>query len=331
MNFILPTLLLLGGFLILVKGADFFVDGASSIAKHFKVSSLVIGLTVVAFGTSLPEAAVSISSAIKGSGDISFGNVIGSNIFNLLLILGISSIIIPQVVHKDLIKRDLPVAIFSVLLLIPMYYLLGTQNVITRLEGLLLTILVISFVVMLIKKPNTEIKLDEEKEIEMKYPIKKAIIITIIGAIGIALGGILVTNGAKEIALLLGMSELLVGLTIISIGTSLPELVTSIVAASKKESDIAIGNIVGSNIFNVLFILGFSALITPISFNQTAIFDIIFVSIATIIVYLFALRRKQITRLHGIILLVLYFGYMFFIINRDLSQANVISLFRNYM
>jgi cation:H+ antiporter len=331
MNFILPTLLLLGGFLILVKGADFFVDGASSIAKHFKVSSLVIGLTVVAFGTSLPEAAVSISSAIKGSGDISFGNVIGSNIFNLLLILGISSIIIPQVVHKDLIKRDLPVAIFSVLLLIPMYYLLGTQNVITRLEGLLLTILVISFVVMLIKKPNTEIKLDEEKEIEMKYPIKKAIIITIIGAIGIALGGILVTNGAKEIALLLGMSELLVGLTIISIGTSLPELVTSIVAASKKESDIAIGNIVGSNIFNVLFILGFSALITPISFNQTAIFDIIFVSIVTIIVYLFALRRKQITRLHGIILLVLYFGYMFFIINRDLSQANVISLFRNYM
>ncbi|WP_051615770.1 calcium/sodium antiporter [Haploplasma modicum] len=331
MNFILPTLLLLGGFLILVKGADFFVDGASSIAKHFKVSSLVIGLTVVAFGTSLPEAAVSISSAIKGSGDISFGNVIGSNIFNLLLILGISSIIIPQVVHKDLIKRDLPVAIFSVLLLIPMYYLLGTQNVITRLEGLLLTILVISFVVMLIKKPNTEIKLDEKKEIEMTYPIKKAIIITIIGAIGIALGGILVTNGAKEIALLLGMSELLVGLTIISIGTSLPELVTSIVAASKKESDIAIGNIIGSNIFNVLFILGFSALITPISFNQTAIFDIIFVSIATIIVYLFALRRKQITRLHGIILLVLYFGYMFFIINRDLSQANVISLFINYM
>lgn len=326
MNFIIPIILLIGGFLILIKGADLFVDGASSIAKHFKVSSLVIGLTVVAFGTSLPEAAVSISSAIQGVGDISFGNVIGSNIFNLLLILGISAIIIPQAVHKDLIKRDLPVAIFSVILLIPMYYLIGTQNVITRLEGLLLFILVISFVIILIKKPNTDIKLDEEIEITIKYPLKKAIIITLIGVTGIAVGGILVTNGAKEIALLLGMSEWLVGLTIISIGTSLPELVTSIVAASKKESDIAIGNIIGSNIFNILFILGFSALVTPINFNQSAIFDIIFVGIITILVYIFALRRKEINRAHGIILLLLYVFYMFFIINRDQGSANTLAL-----
>jgi cation:H+ antiporter len=315
MDFILPFMMLFIGFLVLVKGADYFVDGASSIAKYFKVSGLIIGLTVVAFGTSLPEAAVSISSALQGVDDVSFGNVIGSNIFNLLLILGISSLIVPQVVHHDLIKRDLPIAISAVFILIPMYYFIGNGHIITRFEGAFLSLLIIGFVFFLIKDSNKTVS--AEKEVTIKFTFKKAIVITLIGLIGIVFGGILVTEGAKSIALLLGMSEWLVGLTIVSIGTSLPELVTSIVASMKKESDIAIGNIIGSNIFNIFFILGFSALVTPISFNQTAIFDIIFITVSTIIVFIFASRKNQITRRHGMILLGLYLAYMVYIISRD--------------
>lgn len=322
MDYVLPLIMLIFGFYVLVKGADFFVDGASSIAKYFKVSSLVIGLTVVAFGTSMPEAAVSISSAIQGVDDVSFGNIIGSNAFNLLLILGLSALVIPQVVHGDLIKRDFPIAILAVALLIPMYFFIGEGNVITRFEGAVLFILVIGFVYLLVKKPlaNTE----PEKEIEMKYTFKKAIIITFVGLAGIVIGGILVTNGAKDIAILFGMSEWLVGLTIVSIGTSLPELVTSVVASMKNESDIAIGNIVGSNIFNILFILGFSAIVTPISFNSTALFDVLFVTAATILVLFMAFRKKQINRVHGFILLFLYAGYMIYIILRDQSSTTLL-------
>ena len=264
----LAVILLLVGFVLLVKGADFFVDGASNIARYLKISSLIIGLTVVAFGTSLPEAAVSISGVIQGIDDVSFGNIIGSNIFNLLLILGVSALILPVVVNEEILKRDLPISILAAIIIIPMYYFLheNGSSALVRFEGLILILLLAGFMFLMFKSANKtrndiinsstlqDSNKSKPKEIEAPTMSKsKSIVLVLIGLIGIVAGGIMVTNGAKEIALFFGMSEWLVGLTIVSVGTSLPELVTSITAAMKKENDIAVGNVVGSNIFNLLF------------------------------------------------------------------------------
>jgi cation:H+ antiporter len=318
MDFIIPFLFLVFGFVLLVKGADLFVDGASSIAKFFKVSSLVIGLTVVAFGTSLPEAAVSISASIAGVDDVSLGNIVGSNIFNILFILGLSAVIVPQVVHGDLLSRDFLFSILSAVILIPFYYFIGIDHVVTRLEGIFLLVLFALFLYAVFKN-SKQVELLEVEDIKLKYPINKALIITLLGLIGIVAGGVLVTNAARDIALKLGMSEWLVGLTIVSIGTSLPELVTSVVAAFKKESEIAIGNIVGSNIFNILFILGFSATISPINVNVTALFDVVFLLVISVVTYIFALSSRKISRIEGLFMLLAYLGYMTYIIMRDLN------------
>lgn len=318
MDYIIPFLLLVFGFVLLVKGADLFVDGASSIAKFFKVSSLVIGLTVVAFGTSLPEAAVSISASIAGVDDVSLGNIVGSNIFNILFILGLSAVIVPQVVHGDLLSRDFLFSILSAVILIPFYYFIGINHVVTRLEGIFLLILFALFLFAVFKN-SKQVELLEVEDIKPKYPINKALIITLLGLIGIVAGGVLVTNAARDIALKLGMSEWLVGLTIVSIGTSLPELVTSVVAAFKKESEIAIGNVVGSNIFNILFILGFSATISPINVNVTALFDVVFLLVISVVTYIFALSSRKISRFEGLFMFLAYLGYMAYIIMRDLN------------
>ena len=318
MDFIIPFLFLVFGFVLLVKGADLFVDGASSIAKFFKVSSLVIGLTVVAFGTSLPEAAVSISASIAGVDDVSLGNIVGSNIFNILFILGLSAVIVPQVVHGDLLSRDFLFSILSAVILIPFYYFIGIDHVVTRLEGIFLLVLFALFLYAVFKN-SKQVELLEVEDIKLKYPINKALIITLLGLIGIVAGGVLVTNAARDIALKLGMSEWLVGLTIVSIGTSLPELVTSVVAAFKKESEIAIGNIVGSNIFNILFILGFSATISPINVNVTALFDVVFLLVISVVTYIFALSSRKISRIEGLFMFLAYLGYMTYIIMRDLN------------
>lgn len=328
MDLLIPFLVLVFGFIVLVKGADLFVDGASSIARFFKVSPLIIGLTVVAFGTSLPEAAVSITSAIKGVDDVAFGNVVGSNIFNMLPILGISAMVFPLTVNKDLLKRDFPIALLTVLILIPMFFFGGSGNQITRIEGLIIVLFFIAFLYILFdhakKNPHGEELLLGALETTEVQPeainVKKNTIITLIGMVGIAGGGLMVTEGAKEIAISLGMSEWLVGLTIVSLGTSLPELVTSIVASMKKQNEIAIGNIVGSNIFNVLFILGATAVISGVSINPQALFDLVFVVVVTIVVFLFAYTSKKITRLEGLLLILMYIGYFTYILLRDLGK-----------
>ena len=331
----LAVILLLVGFVLLVKGADFFVDGASNIARYLKISSLIIGLTVVAFGTSLPEAAVSISGVIQGIDDVSFGNIIGSNIFNLLLILGVSALILPVVVNEEILKRDLPISILAAIIIIPMYYFLheNGSNALVRFEGLILILLLAGFMFLMFKSANKtrndiinsstlqDSNKSNPKEIEAPTMSKsKSIVLVLIGLIGIVAGGIMVTNGAKEIALFFGMSEWLVGLTIVSVGTSLPELVTSITAAMKKENDIAVGNVVGSNIFNLLFILGFSSLVSPVKINSTAIFDLIFLVVISIIVLIFAFRERKLGRVEGGFLTLMYLGYLVYIIIREIPS-----------
>lgn len=331
----LAVILLLVGFVLLVKGADFFVDGASNIARYLKISSLIIGLTVVSFGTSLPEAAVSISGVIQGIDDVSFGNIIGSNIFNLLLILGVSALILPVVVNEEILKRDLPISILAAIIIIPMYYFLheNGSSALVRFEGLILILLLAGFMFLMFKSANKtrndiinsstlqDSNKSNPKEIEAPTMSKsKSIVLVLIGLIGIVAGGIMVTNGAKEIALFFGMSEWLVGLTIVSVGTSLPELVTSITAAMKKENDIAVGNVVGSNIFNLLFILGFSSLVSPVKINSTAIFDLIFLVVISIIVLLFAFRERKLGRVEGGFLTLMYLGYLVYIIIRDIPS-----------
>lgn len=329
-NIYVAFILLAVGFALLIKGADFFVDGASNIARYLGISTLVIGLTVVAFGTSLPEAAVSISGAIQNVDDVSLGNVVGSNIANLLLILGLSSVVSPIIIDKDIIKRDLPISILAALLLIPMMYFLhdGTTMSITRIEGVILLVVFIAFMVLVFKsalgnKNKINASLNKEDitiESEVLAPSMskaKAITLTLLGIVGIVGGGILTTNSAKTIAIYFGMSELLIGLTVVSLGTSLPELITSMVAAFKKENDIAVGNVVGSNIFNILFVIGISTLILPISINPVVIFDLLFLIVTSVIVLILCLREKKLGRVEGIFMSLFYVGYLSYIIYRD--------------
>ena len=319
---LLSFILLIAGFVLLVKGADFFVDGSSSIAKFLKIPSIVIGLTIVAFGTSAPEAAVSIIAGIKGSNDIAVGNVIGSNMFNLLVVLGVSAAIKPVNIDGQIIKKEFPFMLLATLafLIISFDAALGngTANVISRNEAFMLLILMAIFLYSVItsalrtRKENAA-ALEEDKP---KYGIVKSIIFTAGGLAGIIIGGQLVVDSASDIAIRFGMSETLVGLTIVAIGTSLPELVTSIVAAKKGESDIAIGNVVGSNVFNILFVLAASAAITPMNINTQSLVDLIILMAVTALTYIFCVTQKKINRPEGIILVFMYIGYMTYAIIR---------------
>ena len=258
MDYVLWIVLLLVGFVLLIKGADMFVDGSSSVAKILKVPSVIIGLTIVALGTSFPEAAVSITASIQGKNEMALSNIIGSNTFNLLMVIGISAFIKAFAVDQDIKKRDLP---FKILLTAVLLFFTFTGRKIGRLEGIIFIIILIGYIWILIKSALKN-KIEEEA-VAMSVP--KSILFILIGVVAIIGGGQLVVNNASAIASELGLSDLFIGLTIIAIGTSLPELVTSVVAAKKGESGLALGNAVGSSILNILFILGFSTVLSPIS------------------------------------------------------------------
>ena len=306
MNMILEMLLLALGFVMLVKGADWFVDGASGIAARLHIPQLVIGLTIVAMGTSAPEAAVSISAALKGSADITIGNIVGSNILNILIILGLASAIVPIAVAKSTIRIDIPfmLAITGVLLA------LGWDKTITLVDGLILLALFIAYLgymLYMAKKGG-----DEGEEIK-NLKLWQALLYTALGLALIVWGANIAVDAATALARIFGLSERFIGLTVVALGTSLPELFTSVAAARKGNADIAIGNIVGSNIFNILFIVGLSAMIVPVPFTPNFRIDTIVAFSAGVILLLCSLRRKKLVRQHGIVMLLgygLYFLYL---------------------
>ena len=313
---LVQVILIIVGFLFLIKGADILVDGSSSIAKKLRISEIVIGLTIVSIGTSMPELFVSTASAIQGSSDISIGNVIGSNICNLLLILGISSLIHPVKFQKETKFIENPMLI---ILTIIFFIMCNINQDISRIEGILLLVLFIAFLIYTVimgKKSKNEGILEISLEDAKKINVIKNTGLIILGIIGLKLGGDLVVENAKLIATSLNISEKIIGLTIVAIGTSLPELVTSVTAAIKGDSDIAIGNIVGSNIFNLLFIIGTSAVITPITYNISYNFDIaiLFVAMILMCIFPFIKPKDEMSRSNGLIFTLLYIAYMIMLI-----------------
>lgn len=320
----LKYLLLLLGFLLLIKGADFFVEGSSNIAKILKVPTLIIGLTVVAFGTSMPEASVSITAALAGKNELAVSNVIGSNIFNLLVVGGLSAIMKPLIVQNTILKKELPYSILITALLLVFsldsWIRGGGSNKISRLDGGILLMFFILFVYSTVKTALWSRKINPiniviEEEAKVLTPFT-SVCYMIGGFTAIILGGNFVVDSATQIALAFHLSETLIGLTIIAIGTSLPELVTSVVASMKGESDIALGNVVGSNIFNIVLILGASAVINPIIINTITIYDIIILIFISVLTYLFAVFNGQIGRVKGVLLLFIYVIYTYYIIVR---------------
>lgn len=322
MEMVLAFVLLLVGFVLLVKGADVFVDGSSGIAKFLKIPSIVIGLTIVAFGTSAPEAAVSIIAGVNGSNDIAVGNVIGSNMFNLLGVLGISALISPVRVDGQIVKKEFPfmLAATAVFALAAFDTSLGSgeSNIISRSEAFILLILMGIFLYSVITFALRSRKESGASDDDNDKPksLLKCVLFTVGGLAGIIIGGQLVVDNASKIAQQFGMSETLVGLTIVAVGTSLPELVTSIVAARKGESDIAIGNVVGSNVFNILFVLAASAAITPMNINGQGLCDLLILMGVSVMAYIFCVTKKTVNRVEGGVLVAMYAGYMAFAIMR---------------
>lgn len=309
MDIIIQVVLLVVGFVLLIKGADWFVDGAAGIAEKLGIPQLVIGLTIVAMGTSAPEAAVSISAALKGAADITIGNIVGSNILNILIILGVSSIITSLAVAKSTIKIEIPYMIAITILLI----FLGKDGTVSFVEGIVLWaafILYLGYLFVLAKKDSQLNGPDADPEPE-KEPISvpKALVLIVIGLGLIILGSNLAVDGATALALYFGLSERFIGLTIVALGTSLPELFTSVMAARKGNADIAIGNIVGSNIFNILFVVGTSALIIPIEFAAPFVIDTWVAVGAAVLLLVCCLPKQRIGKLSGVIMLACYAAY----------------------
>lgn len=314
MNIALQLLLLVVGFVMLVKGADWFVEGASSLAERFGIPQLVIGLTIVAMGTSLPEAAVSTSAALKGSAEITIGNVLGSNIMNVLLILGITATISPLLVQKSTVKYEIPIVIAASLLLPALGLFDGTVG---RLEGIILLIGMVLYMLYLLrmtKKGQAAAVVEEKKEDDKKSGILKTLLMILIGGVMIVIGSDVTVDAATELARIFGMSERLIGLTIVAFGTSLPELVTSATAAIKGKADIAVGNIVGSNLFNILFVVGITATITPVVYSGAFLIDSIACIAAAVLLWLCVLRKQKLGRSGGIIMLVCYAAYFVYLL-----------------
>lgn len=308
----LSILILLLGVLCLVFGANFLVDGASVIAKKFNIPNIVIGLTIVAFGTSAPELVVNVISAVEGHSAITLGNVIGSNIINILIILGITSIIYPLHVSKNTIKYEIPISIVAAILALFFsndIFLGKTANVLTRIDS---WILLLFFAFFLIYNTYLVITNKEESQLVVKnYSVPVAILVTVAGFLLLVYGGKAIVNSAVELARNFGISERIISLTIVSLGTSLPELATSIVAAFKKNADIAIGNVVGSNIFNIFFILGVSGAISPIAIPENSNLDLIVNVLASILLLIFVSKEKILKRVHGIAFVGVYCVYLF--------------------
>lgn len=316
---VIQVALLLLGFLFLVKGADFFVDGSSGIARFFKIPSIVIGLTIVSFGTSLPELAVSLTSALKGINGIALGNVVGSNITNLMLVAGTTAIISPIPVDRNLMKKDFPFSILitAALLAISADGILSgcPEQMITRGDAIILLVLFVIFMYSTVNYSLSSSQEEQDNE-ENASPLWKSILLSVLGLAGVIAGGQLVVKSASAIAAAAGMSDTLIGLTVVAFGTSLPELVTSIIAARKGENDIAVGNVVGSNIFNILFILGLSSLIAPIAVSQEIITDSLILIGFSAFVWIFAWPKLKVTRPLGISMILLFAAYYVYIFLR---------------
>jgi cation:H+ antiporter len=315
--------LLLVGFVLLVKGADYFVSGASGVAKKLRVPSLLIGLTIVAFGTSAPEAAVSISAAIKGNNGIAVGNVLGSNLFNMTFIVGLSALFYPLVVEKQTIKKEIPIMLLSALALATLsadIYLTQSKLAMSldRGDGIVLLLFFSVFIYYIFEVAKNSRETMAIEDVMMESKTKKMIIYTVGGVTSIIVGGNMVVNSATEIARSFGLSETIIGLTIVAIGTSLPELVTSVVASMKKQPDIAVGNIVGSNIFNVLFILGVSAVISPLSIDGSLIVELMLNVLITIVFLGFSVTKHTISKNEGVILLCSYVAYVTYLLSNVL-------------
>lgn len=310
MKMILEFFLLAAGFFMLVKGADWFVDGASGIAEKFGIPQLVIGLTIVAMGTSLPEAAVSITAAMKGSADITIGNIVGSNILNVLIILGLTALVTRVSVQNSTVKIEIPFMIFITAVLLALGI---TGNEINLWEGILLWLLFLVYLVYLLKmaKQNPQMEEEGEKQ-EEAQPFWRLLVGVILGVCLIVLGSDVSVDAATVLARMMGMSERLIGLTIVALGTSLPELVTSVSAARKGKADIAIGNIVGSNIFNILFVVGTTALITPVAFAANFVVDTVIAIGAGALLLLFVWKDKAIGKMAGFVFLIGYVLYVVF-------------------
>ncbi len=320
--FILPYIFLIVGFAALIKGADFFVDGASSIAKKFGIPDIIVGLTVVAMGTSAPELATSVSAAFAGSNDIAVGNVIGSNLMNILIILGLSAVIKPLSVDSSMFRRDIPVLLISTAIL-PISTLLGRylpgEYRLTRIVGLILLLFFAFYLFITVRSALAYKKehADEEPDESVKsFPWWKSILFTVGGAAMIIVGADFAVDSAISIAKQLKIGEDVIALTVVALGTSLPELITSVVAARKGNSDIALGNIVGSNIFNILLILGSTLVISPIAVNFVTLIDEIILLAVTCYLALTAFTGKKLSRIEGASYLVLYVGYAAYIFIR---------------
>ncbi len=304
MSILFEILILAAGFLFLVKGSDYFVDGAASLATRLGISQLVIGLTIVAMGTSAPEAAVSISAAFRGSADITIANILGSNILNILIILGLASAITNIRVAKETLRVDIPFMIgISVVLL-----LMGLTGEIGRIFALILIVIFALYLGYLFVGAKKDKKNMEAEEISEGMPLGKAILFTLVGLAVIILGSQMAVKSAEALALYMGLSERFIGLTVVALGTSLPELFTSVSAARKGNADIAIGNIVGSNIFNILFVVGISGLIIPVPFQPQFIFDALVAILAAVLLFLSSLKLK-LGRTAGILMLLSYAVY----------------------
>lgn len=320
MEILLMIVCLLGGFVLLVKGADIFVDGACAISEKLKIPAYVVGLTVVAFGTSLPEAAVSVTASLQGSNEIAIGNVIGSNIFNTIVVLGASAILAPMIVKKNIIKRDFPFCI-AITVLMPLLILTfnGGQLALTRLDGIILLVIFASFMTYSVITAKKEARLAPPERKDDANPISslRCILYVIIGVAGVIVGGELTVYGAKALALKAGLSENVVALTVVATGTSLPELVTSVVAARKGQNDMAVGNVIGSNIFNILFILGISATIGTIGTDVNGVIDTCVLAGIMLVTYAFTLTRKKINRAEGVIMIAMYVAYTAYLLARS--------------
>ena len=321
----LNILLLIVGFAALVKGADFFVDGSSALARTFKVPGVIIGLTIVALGTSAPELAVSTSAAIQGANEIALSNVVGSNIFNLLMVLGVCAIIRPIPIEKVILKRDFPLsiivtaALFGVLA-IPLFtgkaqWTAPVSTVVSEVSRPIGIGLLVIFAAYMAFSIYVSRKNPTEDDLAENMPVWNSLLLILIGLACIVIGGQLVVENAKSIAAAFGMSETLIGLTVVALGTSLPELVTSIVAARKGEHGMAVGNVVGSNIFNLMFILGISSTIHPVAVNLASVTDLAILVVVSAVVFIFSLTKK-INRIEGAVMVLMYIGTMVYAIVR---------------
>ena len=312
MEVLIQVVLLVVGFVMLIKGADWFVEGASKIADKFGIPQLVIGLTIVAMGTSAPEAAVSITSALKGSAEITIGNVVGSNILNVLIILGLTSAVRAIAVQKSTIKYEIP---FTILVTVLLAGLGLADNTVSRGEGIILWVAFSVYMLYLLKMAkNGQGAVEEAEKADEKDSMWKLLLLVAIGVVLIVWGSDITVDAATALAKVFGMSERLIGLTIVALGTSLPELVTSVTAAIKGKADIAVGNIVGSNIFNILFVVGTTALITPVVYSANFLVDSIVAVLSMVLLWVFVIPKKKLTRAAGIVMLLCYAGYFVYLI-----------------